>query len=123
MAIECAVIAGIFLLMSLIFWRTHRMQWVWATLPLMPVPLSYFVTVTVVSHLMDIDVNVLTVVIVLIAAVGISCVWLGFVSNGFKNKKTRVSYITIANMFNLALALILSVNVLQHAPENITQLV
>ena len=123
MAIECAVIAGIFLLMSLIFWRTHRMQWVWATLPLMPVPLSYFVTVTVVSHLMDIDVNVLTVVIVLIASVGISCVWLGFVSNGFKNKKTRVSYITIANMFNLALALILSVNVLQHAPENITQLV
>ena len=49
--------------------------------------------------------------------------WLGFVSNGFKSKKTRVSYITIANLFNIALALILSVNVLQHAPENVTQLV
>ena len=47
----------------------------------------------------------------------------GFVSNGFKSKKTRVSYITIANLFNIALALILSVNVLQHAPENVTQLV
>ena len=116
MAVECAVISGIFLLMSVIFWRRHRIQWVWATLPLMLVPLSYFVTISVISHLMDIDVNVL-------AAVGISCVWLGFVSNGFKSKKTRVSYITIANLFNIALALILSVNVLQHAPENVTQLV
>ena len=80
-------------------------------------------TISVISHLMDIDVNVLAVVVVLIAAVGISCVWLGFVSNGFKSKKTRVSYITIANLFNIALALILSVNVLQHAPENVTQLV
>ena len=91
--------------------------------PLMLVPLSYFVTISVISHLMDIDVNVLAVVVVLIAAVGISCVWLGFVSNGFKSKKTRVSYITIANLFNIALALILNVNVLQHAPENVTQLV
>ena len=123
MAVECAVIAGIFLLMSVIFWRRHRIQWVWATLPLMLVPLSYFVTISVISHLMDIDVNVLAVVVVLIAAVGISCVWLGFVSNGFKSKKTRVSYITIANLFNIALALILSVNVLQHARENVTQLV
>lgn len=110
MAVECAVISGIFLLMSVIFWRRHRIQWVWATLPLMLVPLSYFVTISVISHLMDIDVNVLAVVVVLIAAVGISCVWLGFVSNGFKSKKTRVSYITIANLFNIALALILSVN-------------
>ena len=123
MAVECAVISGIFLLMSVIFWRRHRIQWVWATLPLMLVPLSYFVTISVISHLMDIDVNVLAVVVVLIAAVGISCVWLGFVSNGFKSKKTRVSYITIANLFNIALALILRVNVLQHAPENVTQLV
>ena len=73
MAVECAVISGIFLLMSVIFWRRHRIQWVWATLPLMLVPLSYFVTISVISHLMDIDVNVLAVVVVLIAAVGISC--------------------------------------------------
>lgn len=123
MVIECAVIAAIFLLMSLIFWRKHRIQWVWATLPLMLVPLSYFVTVSLISHVMDVDVNVLAVVVVLIAAVAVSCVWLGLVSNGFKNKKTRVSYIGIANAFNLALALILSVNILQHAPENFTQLV
>ena len=78
MAVECAVISGIFLLMSVIFWRRHRIQWVWATLPLMLVPLSYFVTISVISHLMDIDVNVLAVVVVLIAAVGISCGWGSF---------------------------------------------
>ncbi len=87
MAVECAVISGIFLLMSVIFWRRHRIQWVWATLPLMLVPLSYFVTISVISHLMDIDVNVLAVVVVLIAAVGISCVWLGFVSTASRAKK------------------------------------
>ena len=51
MAVECAVIAGIFLLMSVIFWRRHRIQWVWATLPLMLVPLSYFVTISVIYPL------------------------------------------------------------------------
>ena len=79
MAVECAVISGIVLLMSVSCWRRHRIQWVWATLPLMLVPLSYFVTISVNSHMMDIDVNVLAVVVLLIAAVGLSSERLGFV--------------------------------------------
>ena len=104
MAVECAVISGIFLLMSVIFWRRHRIQWVWATLPLMLVPLSYFVTISVISHLMDIDVNVLAVVVVLIAAVGISCVWLGFVSNGFKSKKKHASATSLSLICSTSLS-------------------
>ncbi len=112
MSVECAVIAGIFMIMSLIFWRRHHIQWLWATLPLALVPLAYFVTYAVVGHLMKVRIDDLAGVIVLIAAVGISCVWLGLVSNGFKSSKTRVTYIGIANAFNVALAVILSVNIL-----------
>ena len=112
MSIECAAIAGIILLMSLIFWRKHRIQWVWATLPLMLVPLAYCVMYALLHDIMGIEISDLVGVIVLIAAVGFSCVWLGLVSNGFKNKKTRVSYIAVANTFNVALAAILSGNIL-----------
>lgn len=107
MSVECAVIAGIFVLMSLIFWRRRHIQWLWATLPL-----AYFVTYALVEHMLHVDVADLAGVIVLIAAVGISCVWLGLVSNGFKSSKTRVTYIGIANAFNVALAVILSINIL-----------
>ena len=115
MAIECAVIVCIILLMSLIFWRKHRIQWLWATLPLVLVPLAYFVMYCLLFEAAGVEISDIAGVIVLIAAVGISCVWLGLVSNGFKNKKTRVSYITVANTFNVALAAILSYNILTSA--------
>lgn len=112
MTIECIVIVGIILIMSFIFWRRRHIQWLWATLPLVLVPLSYVVMNLIFNDVLRITVSSMVGVIVMIAAVGISCVWLGLVSNGFKNKKTRVSYITIANTFNVALAAILSSNIL-----------
>lgn len=112
MEVECAVIAGIILLMSLIFWRRRHIQWVWATLPIMLVPLCYIVMYSLFERWLNILVSNIVGVIVLIAAVGISCVWLGLVSNGFKSKKTRVSYIVVANTFNVAIAAILSGNIL-----------
>ncbi len=112
MTIECIVIVGIILIMSFIFWRRRHIQWLWATLPLVLVPLSYVVMNLLFNDVLRITVSSMVGVIVMIAAVGISCVWLGLVSNGFKNKKTRVSYITIANTFNVALAAILSSNIL-----------
>lgn len=112
MTVECAVIAGIIGVISLIFWRRHHIMWMWATLPLMLVPLSYLVTYGLVGHIMKISVTDIAAIVVLIAAVGISCVWLGLVSNNFKSRKTRVTYIGIANAFNVALAAILSVNIL-----------
>lgn len=112
MVIECIAIVGIIGIMSLILWRRHHIQWLWATLPLMLVPLSYTVMEGLVRKALKVDVPQVAGVIVLIAAVGISCVWLGLVSNGFKNKKTRVSYIAVANLFNVALAAILSCDIL-----------
>ena len=90
MWIECAAIAGIFLLMSVIFLRRRRIQWLWATLPLTLVPLAYFVTYAVVGIVLKVTINDIAGVVVLISAVAISCVWLGLVSNGFTDRKTRV---------------------------------
>ncbi len=112
MTVECAVIAGIFVLMSLIFWRRRHIQWLWATIPLALVPLAYFVTYAAVGRMMKISIDDIAGIVVLIAAVAVSCVWLGLVSNGFKSKKTRVTYIGITNAFNVALAVILSVDIL-----------
>lgn len=114
MWIECAAIAGIFLLMSLIFLRRRRIQWMWATLPLTLVPFAYFVTYAVIGKMMKLQINDIAGIVVLIAAVAVSCVWLGLVSNGFSDRKTRVTYIGIANTFNVALAIILSVDILTH---------
>lgn len=111
MTIECIVIVGIILIMSFIFLRRRHIQWLWATLPLVLVPLSYVVMNFLLNEVLKITVSSMVGVIVMIAAVGISCVWLGLVSNGFRNRKTRVSYITIANTFNVALAAILSSNI------------
>ena len=111
MTIECIVIVGIILIMSFFFWRRRHIQWLWATLPLVLVPLSYVVMNFLLNEVLKITVSSMVGVIVMIAAVGISCVWLGLVSNGFRNRKTRVSYITIANTFNVALAAILSSNI------------
>ncbi len=112
MAIECIVITGIILLLSLNFWHRRHIQWVWATLPLALVPFSYFITYGFVGYIMKVKIEPLAAVIVMISAVGISCVWLGLVSNGFKSKKTRVTYIAIANGFNVALAAILCGNII-----------
>lgn len=114
MWVECAAIAGIFLVMSFIFWRRRRIQWMWATLPLLLVPAAYFVTYAVVGKIMHVPIGDIAGVIVLIAATAVSCVWLGLVSNGFSNRKTRVTYIGIANGFNVALSIILSVNILRN---------
>ena len=100
MWIECAAIAGIFLLMSVIFLRRRRIQWLWAD--------------AVVGIVLKVTINDSAGVVVLISAVAISCVWLGLVSNGFTDRKTRVTYISIANSFNVALAIILSVDILTH---------
>jgi len=116
MAMECGAIVCILAVMTLIFWRRQHIKWVWATIPLMLVPLTYIITDYLLMEVFLFGISVPAESIVLIAAVGISCVWLGLVSNGFKNKRTRVSYIIIANAFNVALAAILSYRIIAGLP-------
>lgn len=106
MAVECIVISAIILIMSLTFHYRKHTQWMWATLPLGLVPTCYFL-MYLIGYFLKLEITVTAAIIVILTALGISCLWLGLVSNCFKNTKTRVTYIVISDSFNVALAAIL----------------
>ena len=107
MAIECGVIAALFILISVIFMRRKQKEWAFAALPLMIVPVTDFVMELVVVKMMKIDIGQFSGILVLLIAVAVSAAWIGAVSHLLKSKKTSVTYITIANIFNVLLAAIL----------------
>lgn len=117
MAIECGVIAAMFLVFAVLFFRKKRKTWALATLPLMLVPLCEFVLDLVVTELIAIDVAPFARMVALVIAVAASCAWIGFVSVGMKHKKKRITYIAIANVFNVLLAVILIYNILGELPS------
>ncbi|MBP1542783.1 MAG: hypothetical protein J6A16_01695 [Oscillospiraceae bacterium] len=112
MAIECAVIAAMFAVMSIVFFRKKRSFWGWATLPLILVPLTEFVFDMLLVSAIQLSIGPYGRIIAILVAVAVSCAWIGFVSGGMKNKKRRITYIGIANVFNVLLAAILIYNIL-----------
>lgn len=106
MAVECAVITGFFILMSIIFLRSRRKEWALATLPMTLVPLTDFVLEAVVISSMHVNVNVFAGVLTMIIAVAVSAAWIGVSSQMLKSKKTSLTYVGISNAFNIVLAAI-----------------
>lgn len=117
MAIECGVITGIFITFAIIFFRSHHKEWAFATLPLTLVPFTEFVMVALFVNVFDMSVSIYWGIFALMAAVAISCAWIGFVSNGLKSRRTRITYTSIANGFNVLLAAILINSILDVVKE------
>ncbi len=117
MAIECGVIAGIFVAFAIIFFRTKHKEWAFATLPLTLVPLTNFIITALFVNVFEMQVSIYWGIFALMAAVAISCAWIGFVSNQLKSRRTRATYIGIANAFNVLLAAILIYNILDVIKE------
>lgn len=107
MVVECLVIIGVFVLMEVIFLRTHHKAWAVAMLPLGIVPLTDIVLELVIKVLFHAEVTVLGGVVTLMIAVAVSAAALGFCSSLIESKRSKASYITISNTFNIALAIIL----------------
>ncbi len=107
MAIECAVITALFVVIVIAFLRKKRKTWAVATLPLTLVPFAEAVMVLVFAKMLSITVDPYIRIIVLLIAVAVSCVWIGCASGMIKNKKRRFTYIGITNLFNVLLAAIL----------------
>lgn len=107
MAIECGVIALLFVLISVIFIRRKQKEWAWAALPLILVPVTDFVMELLIMRAFKVEVNAFGGILALLIAVAVSAAWIGAASQGLKSKKTGVTYITIANLFNVMLAAIL----------------
>ncbi|MGN0683603.1 MAG: hypothetical protein ACI4JY_08000 [Oscillospiraceae bacterium] len=107
MTIECAVIAGFFVLMAVIFFRTHHKEWALATFPMILVPLTDCVLEFLVMSTFHVNVNVFAGVLTMIIAVAIAAAWIGVASQVLKNKKTSLTYVSISNFFNVALTAII----------------
>lgn len=107
MAIECGVILILFLLMSIIFFRRDHREWAFAVLPLTIVPLTEFVLILVIEQILHRQIDLFWGILALVIAVAVSAVLLVIASGKLKSKKKSVTYITITNIFNVALAAIL----------------
>ncbi|MDE7230407.1 MAG: hypothetical protein K2N56_07990 [Oscillospiraceae bacterium] len=107
MAIECGVISTLFLLMAIIFFRRKHTKWAIAVLPLTLVPLTEFVFAFIVEQIMKKEIDVFGNILALVIAVAAAAVWIAIAAIKLKSKKTIVTYITITNLFNIALSAIL----------------
>ena len=120
MAVECGVIAGIFLMIALIYFRRGHSEWAIVTLPLMLLPLTDFVVELVLIKIFKVQVSAFGAILSLVIAVAVSAAWIGAASNALKakhNKRTAATFIGISNVFNIALAAILILDILSRADK------
>ncbi len=115
MVIECIVIIGVFLLMGLVFLRTNHKSWFLAILPLGILPLTNVLLELVVKRLFHAQITVLGEILILVGAVAVEAALLGFCSSIIESKRSKASYISISNAFNVALACILILDLLFRA--------
>ncbi len=120
MGIECGVIAGIFVLFVLIFFRRGHNEWALATLPLILLPFADFVLEIVVVKVFKVQVTAFGAMMTLVVALAASAAWIGAASNLLKtkhNKRTATFFISISNLFNVTLTAILIMNILSRAEK------
>lgn len=118
MAIECGVIAGIFLLLALIYLRRGHSEWTIAMFPLILLPLTDFVVEMVLIKMFKVRVSAFGAILALVISVVVSAAWIGAASAALKNKhnkRTAATFIGISNVFNIALAAILIMDILSRA--------
>lgn len=115
MAVESAVITGIFLLSALVFFKTKHKEWALATLPLTLLPFTDFVLEIIVIKMFKVQVTAFGGIVTLVAAVAVSAAWIGGSSTLLKHKRTGATYVGISNAFNIALAAILISDILATA--------
>ncbi len=112
MAVECGVITSILIIMAIVFFKNKHKSWGLATLPLTLLPVTDFVMEVLFVKVFDMSISVYWGIFALVAAVAVSCAWIGFAASALKAKKTKLSYVIIANLFNVLLAAILIYNIL-----------
>lgn len=117
MLIECVVIAGILLSMSVIFFLKKRTSWALATLPLTIVPLADLLLAWLFVRVFNLQISIYWGVFGLVCAVAISCVWTGIAAGKLEHKSSRATYIGVANAFNIALAAILIGDIMSSVKE------
>lgn len=120
MAVECGVIAGLFLLFVFVFLRRNHKEWAIATLPLILLPLADVVLEMVVIKVMKVNVTAFGAILTLVITVVASAAWIGVASSSIKmkqSKRTAAFFVSISNTFDIALAAILISDILSRAEK------
>ena len=115
MAVECGVIAGIFVLFVFVFFRRGHSEWALATLPLILLPLADFVLEMVIIKMLKVEVTAFGAILTLVVALAASAAWIGAASGTLRAKhykRTAATFIGISNVFNVALTAILVMDIL-----------
>lgn len=101
---ESAIITALMLIVILALLRAKRKKWALATLPLMLVP-AVNCLISPVCSMINTDMTFEISVWVLLIAVMLSCVWVGFLTATLLNRrKARALYMTGCVLFNFLLA-------------------
>lgn len=108
MAVECGVIAGIFVLFVFVFFRRGHSEWALATLPLILLPLADFVLEMVIIKMLKVEVTAFGAILTLVVALAASAAWIGAASgtlraNTTKGPQRRLSVFQMFSMLRLRL--------------------
>lgn len=121
MAVECGVIVGVFVLLVLIFFRRGHKEWAVATLPLILLPIADFVMEVVLIRMLKVKLTAFVAILVLVCAVVASAAWIGGSSAALRakqhGKRSVATFVAISNVFNIALAFILILNIMDRAEQ------
>ncbi len=126
MAIECGVIVGVFVLLSLIFFKRRQKEWAIATLPLTLLPFADFVLELIVTRMLKVEVTAFAAILVLVCAVVASAAWIGAATGTITakhSKRTAATFIAISNIFNVALAVILIMDIMARVEQQLEALI
>ncbi len=108
MAGECLVISVILGAMIVGFFRANRKNWGLAVVPLGFVPLVTGAVMYFVERVFHANWSFLLPMILIVASLGIACIWIGVCSVILiKTKKLRISYVGVSVVFVFTVSLIL----------------
>lgn len=109
MVVESVVIAGLIFVVAVLYFRSKKRDYAFATIPFLILPLANVLSYMVSGRLAGVlhaDRFTVYAAADVIAAVISSCL-VGAISSKFGKRSTRAAYITMSLIFNIVLAAIL----------------
>ena len=110
MAAECLVISVLICVLCIGFFRAKRKNWAYAVLPIGFIPFVTGVTMLIAVKIFKYEYTFLLPLTMTLAALAISCIWIGIASSILiKTKRMKIPYLAACVGFNFALSLIILV--------------
>lgn len=109
MIVECCTIAGLIFVVVILYLRSNKREYAFATIPFLILPLTNILSYTVsgrIAEFLPADKFTVYAAIDIISVVAASC-FVGAMSDKFDKKSTKAVYVIMSLIFNIILAAIL----------------